>query len=406
MGGWAGGGERARVRTLPPCAPIDPHAIHPSIYLSSHPAYASLNAKRAYLRHRPGVVLDQTPLHRAVEVLLRGCCVSVCGWVGMVVASGARVVVWCAAAARTRAASQRGGQHGSVHAHKPAPNQASQQQGRATGQGAGGARARALNASVKVRWASLNSGVEKERRGSSFFRISSSCVFGGGDGVCVGRVGQGERRAPVCWLAGLGRHPPPAACRCRCPPVPPRLLDVLPHLLHQRLLRRVLGVGALLVLALRGAGEGAGAGLAAGPCASPCTRLARSPRCPPACPRHPAQTCCRCSWPWRRGGERSGGSGAADQQESNIGGGGLRGARAGVRQGCRRVVGGMLDAQRAAEDEGMRSRARQCARRAVGCACGSCVRRLHRCPPVSLNQPTRCYRGREGRAGRQARQEA
>lgn len=31
-----------------------------------------------------------------------------------------------------------------------------------------------LKPSVKMRWASLNSGVEKERRGSSFFLMSSS----------------------------------------------------------------------------------------------------------------------------------------------------------------------------------------------------------------------------------------
>jgi len=37
------------------------------------------------------------------------------------------------------------------------------------------ARASTLKLSVKMRCASLNSGVEKERRGSSFLRISSSC---------------------------------------------------------------------------------------------------------------------------------------------------------------------------------------------------------------------------------------
>ena len=31
-----------------------------------------------------------------------------------------------------------------------------------------------LKPSVKIRWASLNSGVENDRRGSSFFLISSS----------------------------------------------------------------------------------------------------------------------------------------------------------------------------------------------------------------------------------------
>jgi hypothetical protein len=35
-----------------------------------------------------------------------------------------------------------------------------------------------LKASVNWRCASLNSGVEKERRGSSFLRISSSCTVG------------------------------------------------------------------------------------------------------------------------------------------------------------------------------------------------------------------------------------
>ena len=39
---------------------------------------------------------------------------------------------------------------------------------------------RTLKLSVKMRCASLNSGVEKERRGSSFLRISSSCSAGKG----------------------------------------------------------------------------------------------------------------------------------------------------------------------------------------------------------------------------------
>ena len=50
----------------------------------------------------------------------------------------------------------------------------------------------ALKLSVKMRWASLNSGVEKERRGSSFFLISSSCSKGGDGSSPLGLRGMGD----------------------------------------------------------------------------------------------------------------------------------------------------------------------------------------------------------------------
>lgn len=91
---------------------------------------------------------------------------------------------------------------------------------------------RTLKPSVKMRCASLNSGVEKDSRGSSFLRMSSSCAQGKTDRRVRSRsVGTTKTCATARDLA--------------------RLLDVLAHLLEQRLGILVVGVGALLKLFLR-----------------------------------------------------------------------------------------------------------------------------------------------------------
>lgn len=87
----------------------------------------------AQLRRRPGIILDQSPFNRSSKVFL---CVYVC-------MSELIITYW----------SWGGGKSKNRTPYLT----------------------RTLKFSVKIRWASLNSGVEKERRGSSFLRISCSC---------------------------------------------------------------------------------------------------------------------------------------------------------------------------------------------------------------------------------------
>lgn len=101
---------------------------------------------------------------------------------------------------------------------------------------------------MNTRCASLNSGVAKERRGSSFCRISSSC-----SPVVARAVGRVCQRAVPPQPGRHGHDASPASLALL--PCRPHLLDVLPHLLKQRLGVPVVGVRPLLKLPLHKPGQ-------------------------------------------------------------------------------------------------------------------------------------------------------